>query len=348
MGVEDRGEVEEIGDGLVAHRPIELRGELAHRAALCDVELLDRPTRRLGLVAAEQCQRPSVRRPGRRRDRTRPRELPRAPGARCADGPRAGLLDERGAVRAVGEEADPLAVRGPEGAERLVPRGQAGRLAARGRDDPGAHVLVANAEPIEAPGQVGDPPGDRTCGVADDEALVAARGEHENLGAVRRPLREGRRAGKLRHPRRLAAGERQDPRRGRVVAASAHEEERTAVGRDARARVRGAVRQTLGSRAALEAHPPEPRGVLAVLDGSAPVDGEAAVGRDVDALDQDLPLDVCRADRAHSCHFPARRTGMRAASCAIPVTETSSPPNMKSMWTALRFNRSTSSGADRS
>jgi len=210
VGVEDRGEVEEIGDGLVAHRPIELRGELAHRAALCDVELLDRPTRRLGLVAAEQCQRPSVRRPGRRRDRTRPRELPRAPGARCADGPRAGLLDERGAVRAVGEEADPLAVRGPEGAERLVPRGQAGRLAARGRDDPGAHVLVANAEPIEAPGQVGDPPGDRTCGVADDEALVAARGEHENLGAVRRRAAGSTaRAGRRRErPRRGANGRR--------------------------------------------------------------------------------------------------------------------------------------------
>src|SRR2546430_6033348 len=211
---------------------------------------------------------------------------------------------------AVGNEGYLTAVRRPRGGVDLVRgRGEALRFGLVDVGDPQARVLVADADAVEAPGVVADPPRGGVVGVAGDEALLAGAGEEEQPGPVGRPLRAADAAREVGDLSWFAAGEIEEPGLG-LARAVGDEDELPAVAREPRAVVAGLGAGELLWFSALEACPPEPARVLAVFDRPLDVDDGRRVGRHRERRDDDLLQYVLRLERRLDpgfCLFPLDR-----------------------------------------
>src|SRR5206468_824337 len=107
----------------------------------------------------------------------------------------------------------------------------------------------------------------------------------------------------------FAAGEVEDPGLG-LAGAVGDEDEPAAVAREARAVVVGLGAGELLWFSALEACPPEPARVLAILDRPAHIDDGRRVGRHRERGNDDLLQDVLRLERRLDpgfCLFPLDR-----------------------------------------
>ena len=256
-----------------------------------DVQLEVGPAGRAGLVCAEEGDLVAW----------RPGEVDDAAVQACdllwlaalgGDGPHRVDLLQAGGLASVRKEGDVRAIGRPGGRVDVVGGGRDScRLWIVDVGDPDAHELIPDADAVEAPGVVADPSRDRVVGVADDEALLAAGRDQEELLAVGRPVRGGHAAGDVGDLARLAAREVDDPCLG-LAGAVGDEDERAAVGREARPVVAGLGAGELLRFGGVEVRAPQPSRVLAVFDSPLDVDDARSVRRHRQGRDHDLAQDV--------------------------------------------------------
>src|SRR6266540_1149716 len=208
---EASGEVVKVAGDEEAEGAVELGADALLGAPLLHPEPDVRPAGRTLLVEAEE-RESSRRRPCRCGDLPRELRELRGPAAARWDRPCLRPLEQRGLRSQVGQEADPRSVRGPEGLGDLIARlGQSRGLPTRSRDDPEARELVADADEVESPAEVGDRAGRGLLGIADSIPVLAAFAEREHALSVRRPLRSSDFHRELGQLLGLAACERQEP-----------------------------------------------------------------------------------------------------------------------------------------